>query len=72
MWDFFVIMFFIVSLILTKTTPKYRKEYNIIRRVFKISVVLIEVYALCFVMDILKYMFYESIKGFFKSFKGMS
>lgn len=74
MWDFlkFIIpALFVISFILVKTIPKDNKIYSGIKNFFKFSAVLFRIYISIFIIDIIVSIMFESIKDFFKSFKGM-
>lgn len=78
MWNFLkfiILVLFVISFILLKTIPKDNKIYSKIKIFFYISAelfkILIMIHVMFFIMDIIGYMFFESIKEFFKSFKGM-
>lgn len=75
MWDFFkfiIPILFVISFILLKTIPKDNKIYSGIKNFFKFSALLFRIYISIFIIDILVSIMLESIKDFFKSFKGMS
>lgn len=75
MWDFFkfiIPVLFVISFILLKTIPKDNKIYSGIKNFFKFSALLFRIYISIFIIDILVSIMLESIKDFFKSFKGMS
>lgn len=78
MWNFlkFIIpALFVISFILLKTVPENNKIYSVIKNFFKFSALLFRIFiSICvfiFVADIIISVVFESIKGFFKSFKGM-
>lgn len=74
MWIFLqwiITIFFIVSLILLKTTPEDSKEYNKIRSIFIISAMLFGILVGVFILDILFSIWVESINDFFAGFSGM-
>lgn len=74
MWDFFkfiIPVLFVISFILLKTIPKDNKIYSGIKNFFKFSALLFRIYISIFIIDILVSIMLESIKDFFKSFKGM-
>lgn len=78
MWNFlkFIIpALFVISFILLKTIPKDNKIYSGIKNFFKLSALLFRIFiSICifiFITDIIISIMFESIKGFFKSFKDM-
>lgn len=74
MWDFFkfiIPVLFVISFILLKTIPKDNKIYSGIKNFFKFLALLFRIYISIFIIDILVSIMLESIKDFFKSFKGM-
>lgn len=74
MWIFLqwiITIFFIVSLILLKTTPEDSEKYNKIRSIFIISALLFGILVGVFIIDILFSIWVESINDFFASFSGM-
>lgn len=72
---FIIPTLFVISFILLKTIPKDNKIYSGIRNFFKFSALLfrifISIYIGYFIIDILVSIMFESIKDFFKSFRGM-
>lgn len=78
MWNFlkFIIpALFVISFILLKTIPENNKIYSGIKNLFKFSTLLFRIFiSICifiFIADIVVSIMFESVKGFFKSFKGM-
>lgn len=73
---FIIPALFVISFILLKTIPKDNKIYSGIKIFFKFSGLLfrifISIYIFIFIIDIFVSIMSESIRDFFKSFKGMS
>lgn len=74
MWIFLqwiITIFFIVSLILLKTTPEDSEKYQKRKTVFIISALLFGILVGVFIIDILFSIWIESINDFFAGFSGM-